>query len=186
MKARSLVLILLVIALSSFVFQQQAYCANHEGMCPDAGVIITNTQAPGTQLAGTLTLYYSGDGCQADNEDGTVCFAQPGNGATEPGNIYWFMRIKKGKTTYAFSGRFYGWYTYSQDCSYTNNNGDTIYIKGVQTSLMEAIQDSVLPPIYQTMVPRENWDLQSISELFSPVEAPWFVMADFTLAVKKP
>jgi hypothetical protein len=178
MKTKPISVVILALALSCFAFPQQGLCSapSSVGCTENAGLIITDPSAPGTSLAGTLTLYFTGNDPEC-GAGGFNCF----------GDVYWFMRIKKGNTTYAFSGSFYGNYNYAQSCTPIPDEGEEIKeIIGIQTSLEEAVQLYVLPVIYVQEVPRENWALQAFTNWQQPSDDPAFVMADFVLAVKKP
>jgi len=87
MKTRSVAPILFLALIGCFLLQPAYAQSGHEG--GGLGVIITNPNAPGTKLFGTLTLYYTG-------------------GLNDDGLIYYFMRLQKGNSSYGFAGSFTG------------------------------------------------------------------------------
>lgn len=173
MKKISMLLCLCLVFLAAFGFSLAAYAGGETGGA--SAFILPDKSAPGQQWQGTITIYYT----KTDMLDTTLGLVP------DDGTAWWFMRIEKGSSIYAFDGSIEGGANphdppyYCQYCS-PQYNANSIQYK----LLNESID-------YQAVLDALGYDgtaatcaLQNYSNL---VQAPdgSFVTFDFVIAVQK-
>jgi hypothetical protein len=163
MKTKSVVLFLFVLLASVPMMYQIAYPGAHEG----GGLnFVVDPTAPGKELHGTLTLYYT-----------------DGASGAEDGDVAWLMRIRKGVDEvgnpmfWGFSGWIVGNWTSPED---------------LQLPLTQAVEGTVIPNLYGCTpgLPEDGGDcptiaLKEVSKVALASDLPLFITADFVIAAKK-
>lgn len=171
MKRTSMLLCLCLATLAAIGFSVAAYAGGEVGAGCTSAFILPDKSAPGQQLQGTMTIFFT--------EPGSI------DGELNDAATWWFMRIVKGNTVYAFDGQIIA--SLDDPPYYIQCPGGSPYYdpNSIQYKLLQSMQDaSVIQRLGLGYGPTATFALQNYSNRIQSPDGT-FVTFDFVIAVQK-